>query len=67
MEEGLLRFPEEQDLGDSINRLFAMNKEIPYLGTGGEEVSGQTLNKIFIKLLMSQLMIELTATATCSH
>jgi hypothetical protein len=40
MEDGLLKLPEEQDLRDSVNRLFAINKEIPYLGTGGEELSG---------------------------
>jgi hypothetical protein len=40
MEDGLLKLPEEQDLRDSINRLFAINREIPYLSTGGEELSG---------------------------
>jgi hypothetical protein len=28
MEDGLLKLPEEQDLRDSINRLFAINREI---------------------------------------
>jgi hypothetical protein len=40
MEDGLLKLPEEQDLRDSVDRLFAINREIPYLGTGGEEHSG---------------------------
>jgi hypothetical protein len=39
-EDGLLMLPEEQDLRDSIDRLFAINREILYLGTGGEELSG---------------------------
>ncbi len=38
MENGLLKLPEEQDLRDSINRLFAIDREIPYLGIGGEEL-----------------------------
>jgi hypothetical protein len=58
MEDGLLKLPEEQDLKDSVNRLFGINREIPYLGTGGEEISGQTLNKILIKILPSRAMIE---------
>jgi hypothetical protein len=53
MEDGLLKLSEEKDLRDSIHRLFAINREIPYLGTGGEELSGQTLNKILIKILPS--------------
>jgi hypothetical protein len=53
MEDGQLKLLEKQDLRDSINRLFAINREIKYLGTGGEELSGQTMNKILIKILPS--------------
>ncbi len=53
MEDILLNLPEEQDLWDSVNRLFVIKREILYLGTGGEELSGQTLNKILIKILPS--------------
>jgi hypothetical protein len=58
IEDGLLKLPEEQDLRDSIHRLFAVNRVTPYLGTGGEELSGQTLNKILTKILPSQAIIE---------
>jgi hypothetical protein len=53
MEYRLLKLAEEQDLRDSINRLFEINIEIPYLGTGGEEILGQMLNKILIKIFPS--------------
>jgi hypothetical protein len=58
MEDGLLKLPEEQDFRDSVDRLFAINRDILYLGTGGEELSGQTLNNILIKILPSRAMIE---------
>jgi hypothetical protein len=53
MKDKLLKLPEEQDLRDSVDRFFGINREIPYLGTGGEDFSGQTLNKILIKILPS--------------
>jgi hypothetical protein len=53
MEDGPLKLSEEQDLRDSIDKLFAINREIPSLGTGGEELSGLTLNKILIKIFLS--------------
>jgi hypothetical protein len=58
MEDRLLKLPEEQDLRDSVHRLFAVNRVIPYLGTGGEELSGKMLNKILTKILPSQAIIE---------
>jgi hypothetical protein len=58
MEDRLLKLPEEQDLRASVDRLFAINRDIPYLGTGGEELSGKMLNKILIKILPSRVMIE---------
>jgi hypothetical protein len=58
MEYGLLKLPEEQDFRDSVGRLFAIDKEILYLGTGREELSEWMLNKILIKILPSWAMIE---------
>ena len=58
MEDGKLKLPEDQPLRDSINRLFAINREIPYLSTKGEKLSVQTLNKIIIKTLPLQAIVE---------
>ena len=58
MEDGKLKLPEDQPLRDSVDRLFAINREIPYLGTKGEKLSVRSLNKIIIKTLPLRAMVE---------
>ena len=58
MEDGKLKLPEDQPLRDSIDRLFAINREIPYLGTKGEKLSTRALNKIIVKTLPLRAMVE---------
>ena len=49
MEDGKLKLSEDQPLCDSIDKLFAINKEIPYLSTK---------DKIILKTLLFQAMAE---------
>ena len=58
MEDGKLKLPEDQPLRDSIDRLFAINREIPYLSTKGEKLSVRALNKIIVKTLPLRAMAE---------
>ena len=51
MEDGKLKLPEDQPLRDSIDRLFAINREIPYLSMKGEKLLVRALNKIIVKTL----------------
>jgi hypothetical protein len=58
MEDGKLKLPEDQPLRDSIDRLFAINREIPYLSTKGEKLSLRALNKIIVKTLPLRAKVE---------
>ena len=58
MEDGKLKLPKDQSLQDRINRLFAINREILYLGTKGKKLSMRALNKIIVKTLSLWAMVE---------
>ncbi len=58
MEDGKLKLPEDQPLRDSIDQLFAINREIPYLSTKGEKLSMRALNKIIVKTLPLRAKVE---------
>jgi hypothetical protein len=45
-EDGKLKLPDHQLLCDSIDQLFAINKEIPYLSMNGIMLSMRELNEI---------------------
>ena len=51
LEDGLIKIPSDQPLRHSVDRFFAINRELTYLGTDGEPYSVQQLNKILIKAL----------------
>ena len=51
MEDGKLKLSEDEPLQDSIDWLFTINREIPYLSAKGKKLLLRTLNKIIVKTL----------------